>query len=57
MRSSGRLSANVMACSKARPMEAYMYVHVPCTWCPTFLYASVLFVSCVYLDGGMGGGG
>ena len=27
------------------------------TWCPTFLCASVLFVSCVYLDGGMGGGG
>ena len=27
------------------------------TWCPTFLCASVLFVLCVYLDGGMGGGG
>ena len=27
------------------------------TWCPTFFCTSVLFVSCMYLDGGMGGGG
>ena len=27
------------------------------TWCPTFFCTSVLFVSGMYLDGGMGGGG
>ena len=27
------------------------------TWCPNFFCTSVLFVSCMYLDGGMGGGG